>query len=128
MSNSSYGALRTDWSIYGVFKFKTLSQFPVLNEYIMSISTCGLALCFVLFKVKDKDFNTRYLVDAADADKSDFIRYINSAMTKKSANMDVAQYNGDIFYEVKHAIPAGIKDVLCCSYHRTWCYYLSPKP
>ena len=62
-----------------------------------------------MFKVKDKDFNTRYLVDAADPDKSDFIRYINSAMTKRSANMDVAQYNGDIFYEVKHAIPAGIK-------------------
>ena len=65
------------------------------------------------FKVEDEDGGTQYMIDAADPAKSNWIRYINSAMTENTTNMDSVQYNGEIYYEVNQAIPAGKRRHSC---------------
>ena len=58
-------------------------------------------------QIADEDDDTRYLVDAADPERSNWIRYINSAMTEDGVNVEPVQYKGEMYYQVTDAIPAG---------------------
>ena len=71
----------------------------------------------------------RYLVDAADPKKSNWLRYINSAMTEDSMNLDAVQYKGDMYYQVTGAIPAGNVSTISSKYvcHR-WSVSLHHMP
>ena len=48
-----------------------------------------------------------YVIDAADPAQSNWLRYINSAMSEQSMNMYPFQYLGEIFYYTKHKLQAG---------------------
>ena len=66
-----------------------------------------ISVCFFDFQIADENNDMRYLVDAADPRKSNWLRYINSAMTEESVNLDAVQYKGEMYYQVTGAIPAG---------------------
>ena len=48
------------------------------------------------------------MVNAFDPENSNWLRYVNCAMTENSGNLESVQYNGEIYYEVKEDIPEGI--------------------
>ena len=48
-----------------------------------------------------------YLVDGVDPSTSNWLRYINSAMTEDNVNLNAVQYRGAMYYEAKGPIPAG---------------------
>lgn len=59
------------------------------------------------WKITDAFDDMQYLVDAADASKSNWLRYINCAARKEDQNVDAVQYKGEMYYQVTRAIPAG---------------------
>ena len=79
-----------------------------------------------MLKLEGEDGGTRYMVDAADPAKSNWLRYVNSAMTENTTNVDSVQYNGEIYYEVNQAIPAGMRKhshamtIYTCRYEKTF--------
>ena len=76
----------------------------------------NISVSFFDFQIADENNDMRYLVDGADPTKSNWIRYINSAMTEDSVNLDAVQYKGEMYYQVTGAIPAGNVSTISSKY------------
>ena len=62
---------------------------------------------FLQISCKKKTYSARYLIDALNPRRSNWIRYINCARYEHERNLAAAIYNGQVYYESDKPIHPG---------------------